>query len=139
MGGDRTVPRPGWNQTIRQRAVDLSDAERLTGQEIRQRLKSELGADVPLPTVRRWVREGVEPMRAPTAEELAERVQILVSSELRRLERQSRPDLERLSKCAQILKTVNGVKQAPKQKARTLADLSSQSDRAEEEAVQLAA
>jgi hypothetical protein len=111
----------------------------MTGEEIRQQLRTEHGVDVPLPTVRRWVREGAEPLEPPTSTELSERVQSIIASELRRIERQARPDLERLARCAQILKTVESARQAPKRKARSLADLNGPSEATEAGTVRLAA
>lgn len=133
------MPRRGWDGAVRRRTLHLSDVERLTGPEIVRRLKSELGEDVPLPTVRRWVREGAEPVKVPTSRELTEQIQSILSSEVRRIGRQARPDLERLARCAQILKTTEGVRQAPKQKAKTLGDLSAGGEPSEGGTVRLAA
>lgn len=136
------MPVQRWSAQIRATAERLAVSEDLGPAGVAERLKTETGETVPLATVSRWL--ALMPARAtrpdvPTTGALADQALALVSSELRRLERQSRPDLDRLAKVAQILKTIDGLRQGPKVKPRSLADLSEAQSAHEAEAVRLAA
>jgi hypothetical protein len=117
---------PQWPDAIRQRAVEIyaDEGGRLTVTQ--KRVKAELSADVPLSTLKNWIK-GWRPVDdEPTVQGTAQRLIRLCSSEMRRLERlpTAKVDLDRAAKVAQILKTVEPLaKQKTGQGPRTLGDL----------------
>jgi hypothetical protein len=88
-------------------------------------LKTELGEMVPIATVSRWMLRSSRGSEGPTISELADRTIRLLSQEMTRLERSNtRPDLDRMAKVAQILRTLDGLKTVKTDRARrTLSDL----------------
>lgn len=131
-----------WSATTRERAETIGRTERLGPAGVQRRLESETGERVPIATLSRWLLladRKPRPHEQPTLGEVTDRAVCLASSELRRLERQSRPNLDDLAKLAQILKTLHGVKQAPKVKARTLNDLNRDERSSDPGTVRLAA
>jgi hypothetical protein len=103
-----------------------------------QILRAELGADVPRVTLKRWRDTAHRSDAVPTVGAISDRALRLLSGEMTRLERlpSSKLDLERLSKVATTLKTLDGLKDSRRAavKPRTLEDLNG-SDRGEGEAV----
>ena len=123
-----------WSEAVRSRAAELAADRELGPSEVQRTLREELGASVPTATVVRWVREDrlSQPIdRAAILRQTADRAAILLSSEVRRLERQApkQRDLGRLDQIARTLKTLQSIeptktKDAPK----TLADLSGRAE-----------
>ena len=126
MGDLKRPERRRWEESTRLLALQIAAAVDQNAAEVRRRLSSEHGLDVPTSTIHNWMKApgGSE---IPSITELSERVRRLLLQEIRRLEMTSaaRRDLDRLSKTAQILKALDALKTtSPKTtKRRTLADL----------------
>jgi transposase-like protein len=126
-----------WPPQTRQRARELYEETGHSPVETIARLESELGVILPKSTLHAWTRGRPVSADAQTVDGLATRLLRLCSSEMSRLERQTRSlDLDRAGKVAQILKTIEPLTRVKRSTARTLADLSGEttpSDRNEKE------
>jgi transposase-like protein len=121
--------RAAWSDDVRARAAELARDPDSSAPDVRAALREELGADVPLSTVIRWVRElrRSEPIdRTALLRNVADRAACLLSSELERLERQTPKtrDLGRLDAVVRTLKTLSGLEAGKSASGRqTLGDL----------------
>lgn len=127
-----------WPASVRLLALRIAVDRSAGVAEVRDILRSEHGKDVPRTTVRAWLTTTEDPSEVPTIGSTSDRVLRLISSELKRIERQPplKRDLERLKQCAQILRTIEALKQPSSEgkQRRTLQDLSAD-ETATEEAV----
>jgi hypothetical protein len=113
-----------WAPQVRQRARELYEETGHSPTRTIARLESELGVILPTSTLHAWTRGRPISAEAQTVDGLAKRLLRLCSSEMGRLERQTRSlDLDRAGKVAQILKTIEPLTRAKRSTARTLADL----------------
>jgi hypothetical protein len=95
--------------------------------ETMRRLERDHDLRVSLSTLRHWVRTDPAPPDHPTARSLAERLILRLSAEIRTLERQGRLDLDRTTKVAGILKTLEPLTKttSKRQTLDTLSELDS--------------
>jgi hypothetical protein len=123
----RTFPQKRWPEPVKRRAREIYASEGRSVSRTRDRLRAEDGQDVPLATLERWCILRPEASEAPSVPGLATRLLSLCSSELRRLERlpASKVDLDRATKVAQILKTVDPLTRSVRQAPQRLSDLAS--------------
>jgi hypothetical protein len=122
--------RARWPVEVQRRAEELGRDRDLSGVDVRRAIGEELGADVPMSTVCRWVadvrrREPID--RRALLSDVADRATVLLSAELARQERQSPTarDLARIDAVARTLKILSSVETSKQTAGRqTLADLS---------------
>lgn len=118
------MAREQWPDLQRRRALQLLSEN---GGDLRAAVRSfgqEHERPLPLDTLRRWSERSSDPTMAPSVDGLAMRLLRLCSSEVTRLERsETKTDLERAGKVAQILKTIEPLTRSKARAGRTLADL----------------
>ena len=119
-----------WGPNVKARAEELGRDRDLAASDVRRAIREELGADVPLSTVGRWVKDvrRREPIdRQAMIRDVADRATALLSSELARIERQTRErDLGKVDVIARTLKTLASIDTGKGGAQRqTLADLGS--------------
>jgi hypothetical protein len=121
--------RARWPVDVQRRAEELGRDRDLSGADVRRALGEEMGADVPISTVCRWVadvrrREPID--RSALLSDVADRATVLLSAELARQERQSPTsrDLARIDAVARTLKILSSVETGKTRAGRqTLGDL----------------
>lgn len=119
-----------WSETVRRRAEEIALETDLSAAAVRAQLGRELGADVPLKTVGRWVlnarpSEAID--RRAVIGETADRAALLLRAEVVRLEQASARTRD-LTRLEQVVKALKGLESLSTSKSangpRTLNDLS---------------
>ena len=106
--------RAPWSEEIRRAAEEHAVDLTLSAEGVRLRIAEDLGEDVPLKTVARWVadvRTGIPVDRKALLSDAADRAAVLLRAEVARIERcqPHKRDLNRLDQAVRTLKTLDGI------------------------------